>query len=120
MSGIETNFNLKSWKSRVLQLASELTIACANMPDSLRKDRMIDAMIKLLRAADMLDCARALADPEEVNLLLKLSVQDFRQKAQKKCQEIGGEVPLENGTGPRVNVSPFPKPLIQHSKPHGE
>jgi hypothetical protein len=116
MTGIETNFQLKSWKSQIANLASELTMACANMPDSLRRDHMIDATIKLGRAADMLDLARAIADPEEVKVLLALSVQEFRQKAeQKRCQEIGSEVLPKMETADARKVSRFPKPTILQS-----
>src|SRR2546421_3639171 len=120
MTGIETNFQLKAWKRRIEQLAQEISEAAQAIPESIRQDRMIEAFLTLNRVADKLDFARAIpGDAQETPLLLKLSIQEHRERAaRQRCEEVGSNGSPQMETADSLKVSRFPKPetLNQHGE----
>lgn len=106
MTGIETNFRLRMWKERLKQIVDEMATAAAEIPDSPRRDRMIEATLYMNRAIEKCDFARAIpGDKDETELLLKLSVQDFHGR--RRCAEIAAEPPASVTTFPGIQTSPM-------------
>src|SRR5438093_7610431 len=111
MTGIETNFQLKAWKRELARIAEELAEAAQAIPEGLRQDRMIEAYLTLNRVIVKLDFARAIPqDDDETPMLIQLSVQAVRESARKRCETIGGGVPLKVERADSGKVSRFPKP----------
>ena|SRR2546422_9972297 len=122
MTGIETNFQLKAWKRQLARIAEELAEAAQAIPEGLRSDRMIEAYLSLNRVIDKLDLARSIPqDLEETPLLLQLSVQAVRESAvrdesaRKRCETIGGGVPLKMENARSSKIERFRKPAILKS-----
>src|SRR5687768_12563527 len=90
-TGIETNFQLKHWKTRIQQIADEITAASMQITVNPRQDRMVESVLILNRVVEKLDFARAIpGDRDETAILMHLSVEEFRRKkAQQKCVEVG-------------------------------